>query len=145
MEENMFETGRVCMKIAGREAGSLCVVLKKIDENFVIVTGPKELTGVKRRRCNIDHLEPLMERIKIKQDAADSEVVKALEKEGVLERLGVKVPEKAGKKKPEAKEKEKEKQKEKTKATAKAGKEKKEAKKQEAKASKKPAKDKEKK
>ncbi|MEM5790964.1 MAG: 50S ribosomal protein L14e, partial [Candidatus Aenigmatarchaeota archaeon] len=41
-----LEVGRVCLKIAGREAGKYCVVLKKIDDNFVLITGPKSLTGV---------------------------------------------------------------------------------------------------
>ena len=40
--------GRVCMKTAGREAGKYCVILKKEDANFMLVTGPRELTQVKR-------------------------------------------------------------------------------------------------
>ena len=57
----MFETGRVCVKTAGREAGRYCIVLKKEGEMFVLVPCPKEVTGVRQRRCNIAHLEPLAE------------------------------------------------------------------------------------
>ena len=66
----MFEVGRICVKIAGREAGRYCVVVKKVDSTFVVVTGPKEITDVKRRRCNITHIEPVMEKIKISGNSA---------------------------------------------------------------------------
>lgn len=75
----MFDIGRLCIKTAGREAGKYCVVLKKIDDNFVLVTGPRSLTQVKRRKCNILHLEPLKETLKIEADASDDEVIKAYE------------------------------------------------------------------
>jgi large subunit ribosomal protein L14e len=85
----MLEVGRVCLKIAGREAGRYCVVVKRMDENFVMVTGPRDLTSVKRRRCNIDHLEPLMEALRIKSDAADSEVLKAYQQANLITKLGL--------------------------------------------------------
>lgn len=97
----MFEVGRVCLKTAGREAGKYCVIVKKMDENFVMVTGPKSLTRVKRRRCNINHLEPLTERIKIKSDASDGEVLKAYKEDSVFARLGLEKPKKAKKAEPE--------------------------------------------
>lgn len=76
----LFDVGRVCIKTAGREAGRKCVVVDIIDKNFVLITGPKELTGVKRRRVNIDHLEPLDVKLNIKKGADDKEVAKALKK-----------------------------------------------------------------
>ncbi|UCD07045.1 MAG: 50S ribosomal protein L14e [Candidatus Aenigmatarchaeota archaeon] len=97
----MFEVGRICLKTAGREAGKYCVIVKKMDENFVMVTGPKSLTRVKRRRCNINHLEPLTEKIKIKSDASDAEVLKAYKVDSVSERLGFEKPKKAKKVEPE--------------------------------------------
>ena len=60
---SVFEPGRVCIKIAGREAGKYCVVLEVIDENFVLVQGPE----VKKRRCNIAHLQALPEKVEIKE------------------------------------------------------------------------------
>jgi len=71
-----LEIGQVCVKIAGREAGKKCVVVDKIDKNFVLIEGPK----LKRRRCNIQHLEPLEQKIKIKKAASSEVVTKALEK-----------------------------------------------------------------
>jgi large subunit ribosomal protein L14e len=74
----LIEVGRVCIKTAGREAGKKCVVVKIIDKNFVEITGPKELTGVRRRRVNIKHLLPLPLKIDISEGAGDEEVLEAL-------------------------------------------------------------------
>ena len=49
-----IEVGRVCTKLLGREADKNCVIVEVVNKNFVVVSGPKELTGVKRRRCNSD-------------------------------------------------------------------------------------------
>lgn len=83
----VIEVGRVCVKTAGREAGRKCVVVKLIDENFVLVTGPKELTGVKRRRANVKHLIPLNVKIDIEEDADDKKVVEALKKTSIYEEI----------------------------------------------------------
>ncbi|WP_456482555.1 50S ribosomal protein L14e [Methanopyrus sp.] len=80
-----IEVGRICVKTAGREAGRYCVVVDIVDENFVIITGPKDVTGVKRRRCNIKHLEPTPEKIDIDRGASDEEVKEALEEAGLLD------------------------------------------------------------
>lgn len=82
-----IEVGRICVKICGREAGRKCVIVDIIDKNFVLVTGPKSVTGVKRRRANINHLEPLAEKIDIKRGASDDEVVEALKARGLLEAM----------------------------------------------------------
>jgi large subunit ribosomal protein L14e len=70
------EIGRVCVKIAGREAGKKCVVVEKVDKNFVVIDSP----FVKRRRCNIRHLEPLDIVVDIKEGASSKEVEEALRK-----------------------------------------------------------------
>jgi large subunit ribosomal protein L14e len=82
-----IEIGRICVKICGREAGKKCVIVDIIDKSFVLVTGPKSVTGVKRRRANINHLEPLAEKIDIKRGASDEEVVEALKQKGLLEAM----------------------------------------------------------
>ncbi len=87
----VIEVGRICVKIAGREAGRKCVIVDIIDDNFVLITGPKSLTGVKRRRCNIKHLEPTEFKVDIPKGASDEEVLKALEKAGLLEEMKKKV------------------------------------------------------
>lgn len=81
----IFDIGRICVKIAGREAGKKCVVVDIINENFVVVTGPKSVTGVRRRRSNVKHLEPTPLRINIGRGADDEEVIRALEEAGLLE------------------------------------------------------------
>ena len=59
-----IEVGRVCVKIAGREAGEKCVVVDIIDDKFVEIVGP----SIKNRRCNIKHLEPVDQLIEIESE-----------------------------------------------------------------------------
>ena len=59
-----IEVGRICVKIAGREAGEKCVIVEIIDDKFVEVVG----TSMKNRKCNIKHLEPLDQIIEIKSE-----------------------------------------------------------------------------
>jgi len=80
-----IEVGRICVKIAGREAGRKCVIVDIIDDNFVLITGPKQLTGVKRRKANIKHIEVLPEKIDIKKGASDEEVLEAIKAKGLEE------------------------------------------------------------
>jgi large subunit ribosomal protein L14e len=75
-----IEVGRICVKTAGREIGKRCVIVDVIDKNYVLVTGPKSLSGVKRRRTNVNHMEPTEDKIDLKRDATDEEILKALEK-----------------------------------------------------------------
>jgi len=82
-----IEIGRICVKIAGREAGRKCVIIDIIDKNFVLVTGPQSISGVRRRRANVNHLEPTPDKIEIKRGATDEEVIEALEKSGKLEEM----------------------------------------------------------
>ena len=72
--------GRICVKLTGRETGKKCVVVDVIDKNFALITGPKTLNGVRRRRTNVDHLEPTPETVELKKGATDDEVEKALSK-----------------------------------------------------------------
>jgi len=110
-----LKIGSVCMKLSGREAGRYCVVLKKMDSQFVLITGPKNLTYVKRRKCNIDHLEPTQYLLKLDQEASDKNVIEAWDKAGLLKKFNLKKPspeivketEKKLKKKPEKPKKEK--------------------------------------
>jgi len=79
------EVGRIAVKVAGREASRKCVIVDVIGKNFVLVTGPKSLTGVKRRRVNIAHLAFTPHKIKISRGASDEEVSKALEEAGLID------------------------------------------------------------
>jgi large subunit ribosomal protein L14e len=71
----VMEVGRVCVKLAGHEAGKRCVIVDVLDNNYVVVSG----VGVKRRRCNIAHLEPTDKKLDIPKGASDEEVKRALE------------------------------------------------------------------
>ncbi len=82
-----IEVGRICVKIAGREAGKKCVIVDVVDKNFVLVTGPRKVSGVKRRRVNVSHIEPIQTRIVIKRGATDEEVIEALTAAGKLEEM----------------------------------------------------------
>ena len=85
------EIGRIAVKVAGREASRKCVIVDVIDKNFVLVTGPRSLTGVKRRRVNIAHLAFTPHRIEISKGASDEEVLKALEKAKLIDYMRKKV------------------------------------------------------
>jgi large subunit ribosomal protein L14e len=61
--------------------------VKLLDENFVVVTGPKELTGVKRRRVNVKHLVPLNIKIDIEEDADDKKVIEALKETSIYQEI----------------------------------------------------------
>ena len=73
-----MDVGRICLKLKGREAAKRCVVVDVIDRNYVMVTGPFDLTGVKRRRVNMSHLRPLDEVIEIPRNASDQEIIDIL-------------------------------------------------------------------
>ena len=66
-----IEVGRVVVKLNGRETGKKCVIVDVIDKNFVLVTGPPKITGVRRRRTNVKHIEPTAETIDIKKGSSD--------------------------------------------------------------------------
>jgi len=79
------QIGRVCVKTTGREAGRKCVIVDLLDRNFVRVTGPRSVTGLRRRRLNISHLSFLPHRMDIRKDATDAVVTKALKKAGLTD------------------------------------------------------------
>jgi large subunit ribosomal protein L14e len=51
-----------------------------IDKNFVLVTGPPKISGVRRRRTNVKHIAPTEDTIEIKKGASDEDVSKAIGK-----------------------------------------------------------------
>ncbi len=88
----MLNVGRICVKTAGREAGKFCVIVDVLEDGFVLVTGPKVVTSVKRRKCNVDHLEPTPEVIKIDKNASDDAVMGAYKKNDVFGKMKVEQP-----------------------------------------------------
>jgi len=74
-----ISVGRIVTKLMGREAGRRAVVTELIDRNFVEITGPYDLTGVKRRRVNINHIEPSDHVLDIKKGSDDATITSAIE------------------------------------------------------------------
>ena len=75
------DVGRICVKLRGREAGKKCVIVDVVDRNFVLVTGPKQVNGMKRRRVNVNHIEPTERKVDIKRGETDEQVTKALDEQ----------------------------------------------------------------
>ena len=69
----MMEIGRICIKIAGRDAGNTAIIVEVIDDKYVLIDG-----NVRRRKCNISHLEPLDDDLKIKKGASTADIRKAM-------------------------------------------------------------------
>lgn len=74
----MFEIGRLCVKLAGRDAGLKCVVVDILEGRFVLIDGE-----TRRRKCNIIHLEPLGKTLSIEKNASHDDVVKAFKELGI--------------------------------------------------------------
>ena len=83
---SVYSVGRLCMKLAGRDAGKPCVVVEQVDASFVVVDG-----ATRRRKVNINHLEPLEEMLDIGSGSHDD--VKA-----AFAKLGVEIKETKSKK-----------------------------------------------
>ena len=86
---SLFQVGRLCLKIAGRDAGKTCVVVEALNNNFVMIDGE-----TRRRKVNVKHLEAVNKSIKIKSKASHAEIKTAFTK------LGLKVLETKSKKAP---------------------------------------------
>ncbi len=81
------EIGRICIKTAGRENGKKCVVVDVMDKSFAVITGPKAVTGVKRKRVNLNHIMALEDRVELKRGASDEDVTSALKEAGKLDAM----------------------------------------------------------
>ena len=73
------DIGRICVKLSGREAGKKCIIVDVIDKNFVLIAGPKQINGVKRRRVNVSHIEPTEKKLTISRGESDEQIAKALD------------------------------------------------------------------
>ena len=74
----VMDTGRLCIKTAGRDAGKKCVVVEVVDKTKVLVDGE-----TRRKNCNISRLEPLAEKLNIKEGASHADVEKEFKKLGL--------------------------------------------------------------
>ena len=85
MKLPVFTVGRICVKKSGREKGSKCVIVDDMDENYVLVTGPKSVSGVRRRRVNMDHLAPTEKSVRIRRGASDQDIAAALSRSNLTQ------------------------------------------------------------
>jgi large subunit ribosomal protein L14e len=69
----MIRVGRVCVKLAGRDAGKKCVIIDVLDNKTVLIDGE-----TRRRKCNIMHLAILDETVNVSKNASHEAVCKAL-------------------------------------------------------------------
>jgi large subunit ribosomal protein L14e len=74
----MFELGRVCVKIAGRDAGKRCVIVDTLDDKYVMIDGE-----TRRRKCNIRHLEPLGKVLSVNKNAPKPEIIRLFKELGI--------------------------------------------------------------
>lgn len=73
----MVEVGQLAIKIAGREAGKECIIVEVINNTTVLIDG-----NVKRRNCNLKHLELSSKIADIKKGASTDQVNNALKEFG---------------------------------------------------------------
>ena len=85
----MYNVGRLCVKIAGRDAGKKCVIVDVLEKNYVMIDGE-----TRRRKCNVSHLEPLPQTVELKKGASHEEVVAVLKTVGIV--IVEQKPKKAG-------------------------------------------------
>jgi large subunit ribosomal protein L14e len=70
----VMDVGRVCYKTKGREAAYKAVIIDTHKGNHVTIVGPH----LQKQKCNIQHLWPTEEVLKVKKGADQKEVVKLL-------------------------------------------------------------------
>jgi len=76
-DDLMYSIGRICIKTAGRDAGREAVVVDVLDERMVLVDG-----NVRRKKCNIMHLEPTQKTVEIEKNSSHEKVADAFKKLG---------------------------------------------------------------
>ncbi len=83
----MVEVGQVCKKIAGRETGRYCIVIKD-EGKFVQISGISKYLMCKNKRCNKKHLIPTKIKIELKGEKQE-DIERSLMNSGVIKRLGL--------------------------------------------------------
>ncbi len=90
----MVKVGQVVMKIAGRDAGKIGIITEVFDNNLVMIDG-----AVRKKKCNIKHLEFLGKEAKLGKNPSREEIRRAINS------LGFELPEFKESKRKEKKEK----------------------------------------
>lgn len=74
----MLTVGRLCVKVAGRDAMEHCVIVEEIDNVYVLIDG-----NTRRKKVNKNHIEPLAKTLDIKKGADTKAVHAAFDKAGI--------------------------------------------------------------
>lgn len=69
-----MQLGEVCIKTKGKDAGKKVVVLSGLNKGRVLIDGK----NVKRKECNVLHLFPTGEKIKVTKEIKHEELLKLL-------------------------------------------------------------------
>lgn len=69
----LFSIGRVCIKLAGRDAGKFCTVVQQLEDGYVLIDGQ-----TRRKKCNVAHLEPTAKSVDLSANASSEDVAVAL-------------------------------------------------------------------
>lgn len=83
----MIEVGRICKKIAGREKGRYCLVIK-LEGKFAEISGAKKYGMCKRKRCNLKHLVPTKFKIHLKGEKQE-DLEKSISESGIIKKLSL--------------------------------------------------------
>ncbi|MGM5480936.1 MAG: 50S ribosomal protein L14e [Nanobdellota archaeon] len=74
----IFDIGRICVKLAGRDAGKRCAIVGNEDDGLVLIDGE-----TRRRKCNPLHLEPTGDVLELSEGASHDDVLAAFKEFGV--------------------------------------------------------------
>ncbi len=83
----MIEVGQICKKIAGRETGRYCIIVK-VEGKFAEISGAKKYGMCKRKRCNLKHLTPTKFKIQLKGEKQE-DIERGISESGVIKKLSL--------------------------------------------------------
>ncbi|KAH7831806.1 putative 50S ribosomal protein L14e [Monocercomonoides exilis] len=86
MRDRFVQVGRVCILNYGRRQ-RLCTIVDIIDQNKVLIDGPKALTGISRQVCSLKRLALTPYTVKIPHGIHHKYLVKKFKKARILRRF----------------------------------------------------------
>ncbi|KAH7815532.1 putative 50S ribosomal protein L14e [Monocercomonoides exilis] len=86
MRDRFVQVGRVCILNYGRRQ-RLCTIVDIIDQNKVLIDGPKAMTGISRQVCSLKRLALTPYTVKIPHGIHHKYLVKKFKKARILRRF----------------------------------------------------------
>jgi len=81
------ERGRVAVINYGEQAGKLCVIVDVVDQNRVLIDGPKTITGIPRQQYNLKRLALTKFKINIPKGARLKTLVREFRSSNIMQRF----------------------------------------------------------